>query len=645
MPWLPQDKTLHAANLLVCAGTLATPVTLLAAGSALVAGALSVKEISKRLNEKSRALAKRLKQELDRAIADIGHFKGEANIIVPQMIEASLPAAQTIIDTGQKPYPLLDHMLETLEGSNQPDHKLPANIYAFKKVMRPVLNHLLLDPTFTAQLSPLREQVLLEMRDMLAEVQETVEDTQKTVEDTNARVRSMQAALEDITTASRDQLEALASRFEVEAVFEKSDADLRQLLTNKATEYRALKAEVDAIPDAMKHLSNLKAAAQDAIARVDLDEVEHLMTLVHTTELEEAAKSAEIRANNALLRENVEHAFTLLRSAADSFVSIDPLEPARRRIQGSHRGFPALYMHGLRYGGTGLEKAALLIKEVLSQDLRTQDEILWAAGQNNLAVALKNQGIRTEGVKGSNLLAQAVVAYRAALEVRTHDRHPLDWAKTQNNLGLVLRHQGTRDDQAAGAELLAESVAAFRSALVVHSRTEHPEEWAQTITNLGNALKDEGIRTDPNEGAELISQAVASYRLALEVYTKEGHPVFWAGTQNHLGTALREQGRRTRGFDGEKLLLDSILAYRNAHEIRNRADHPVQWAETYENIARAHLEFANHDCCNDLRSALTSSLGAVEKALFIFNPVHLSYNHTKATRLREQILAQLNALT
>ena len=118
---LTDDKTLHAANLLVCAGTLVSPAGAVAAGGALVAGALSVKEISRRLNENTRPLAETLCKELDKAIAAQDHFAGEADVIVPQMIEASLPSAQTIIDTGQQADALLGEMLTTLKNSNQPD--------------------------------------------------------------------------------------------------------------------------------------------------------------------------------------------------------------------------------------------------------------------------------------------------------------------------------------------------------------------------------------------------------------------------------------------------------------------------------------------------------------------------------------------
>ena len=42
-------------------------------------------------------------------------------------------------------------------------------------------------------------------------------------------------------------------------------------------------------------------------------------------------------------------------------------------------------------------------------------------------------------------LAQAVEAYREALQVYTRDRGPFDWAATQSNLGNALRTLGERE--------------------------------------------------------------------------------------------------------------------------------------------------------------------------------------------------------
>ena len=347
--------------------------------------------------------------------------------------------------------------------------------------------------------------------------------------------------LDMIPSLSREDLENLAGRFNIETPFDRSDDDLRQQLTFKAKEYRALKAEVDTINEDMKRLANLKAAAQDAIARVDLDEVEALLSMVQETELEEAAKTAELRSNNALLRGNVDQAFDLLESAANSFGAIGTTAKAERKIL---RYFAILRNHGLRYGGQGLPLSQALIERELTEDLKNDNAWLWAAGKNSLAVSLQEQGIRTTGADGADLLSQAVAAYRAALQVRTQADHPVNWAMTQNNLGNTLSDQGTR----------------------------------------------------------------------------------------------------TSGADGADLLTESVTAYRAALQVRTQANHPVDWAMTQENIAVAHCEISEHDSCDTTKPELQNALVAIDAALTVYDPEHMSYDYGTATELRKRILAKLDAL-
>jgi tetratricopeptide (TPR) repeat protein len=95
---------------------------------------------------------------------------------------------------------------------------------------------------------------------------------------------------------------------------------------------------------------------------------------------------------------------------------------------------------------------------------------------------------------------------------------------TQNNLGNALSAQGIRTSGEEGARLLAEAVAAYRQALQVYTREQLPQDWAMTQNNLGNALSEQGIRTSGEEGARLLAEAVAVHRQALQVRTREQLP-------------------------------------------------------------------------------------------------------------------------
>jgi tetratricopeptide (TPR) repeat protein len=165
-------------------------------------------------------------------------------------------------------------------------------------------------------------------------------------------------------------------------------------------------------------------------------------------------------------------------------------------------------------------------------------------------------------------LEEAVAAYRAALEVRTRERVPLDWAMTQNNLGNALSRLGERED---GTQRLQEAVEAYRAALEVRTRERVPLDWAMTQNNLGSALRALGEREDgaSDAGRGRLEEAVAAFRAALEVRTRERVPLQWAGTQNNLGNALRALGERQDGTldAGRRRLEEAVAAYRAALEV------------------------------------------------------------------------------
>ena len=78
-------------------------------------------------------------------------------------------------------------------------------------------------------------------------------------------------------------------------------------------------------------------------------------------------------------------------------------------------------------------------------------------------------------------------AYYQALEVYTREQLPQQWATTQNNLGMALQNQGIHTGGEAGAHLLAEAVTAYRQALEVRTLNTLPPQWAQTQNNLAQA--------------------------------------------------------------------------------------------------------------------------------------------------------------
>ncbi|MFN3148039.1 MAG: hypothetical protein ACE368_23780 [Paracoccaceae bacterium] len=480
------EKIAHAANLLVCVGGVVTATGVMAGAGAAVGGFLSWRELRRRLPPEALELSRELGASLEKRLQGMDRDRA---ILIPQMIEAGLPDPETIVDSGLDAAALTERMVDRL---TFPEHRSDASLSAFRRVVTPVLERLLSDQGFISALAPAYQ------RAVLAHLQEMAE----ALSGLNARYGSLALALDELRDLRRTELELLAGRFEVESPHARSDAELRQLLTLKAEEYRALRTEVEGIDDGLKRLANLKAAARDAIARVDLEEVEALLSRVQEVELEEAARTAELRAENALLRGRVDQAYRLLSATADSFAAIDPLEPARRRL----RYEDMLYEHGRRYGGPGMALSQAMIEAAIRACPRETDPNIWARAQNALAISLQNQGSRTEGAAGADLLARAVVAYRAALEVYTRQDHPVD-RLTQNTwrrAGAGPPHRAWRGRSCWRRRSRP------RAALDVYTRQDHPVDWAATQNNLGTALQEQGSRTE-GAAAELLAQAVAAY--------------------------------------------------------------------------------------------------------------------------------------
>ena len=119
-----------------------------------------------------------------------------------------------------------------------------------------------------------------------------------------------------------------------------------------------------------------------------------------------------------------------------------------------------------------------------------------------------DQGVRTGGEGGTQLLAEAVTAYRQALEVRTRETLPQQWATTQNNLGNALGDQGSR----TGGEARRPVAGRGRHRLPPGPGGPHARDTAATVGQTHNNLAEAYIALEdwPN--------AAASYANVLQVY-------------------------------------------------------------------------------------------------------------------------------
>ena len=179
-----------------------------------------------------------------------------------------------------------------------------------------------------------------------------------------------------------------------------------------------------------------------------------------------------------------------------------------------------------------------------------------ATTQNNLGTALWRLGERESGTAR---LAEAVAAYREALQEHTRERVPLDWAITQNNLGNALFRLGERE---SGTARLAEAVAAYREALQERTRERVPLDWAMTHNNLAITLGNLAYRfvlaRDFAKTLEAAEEAISLAPGAIWLYTNRAHALMFLGRVDEA-RALYIQYRGTKNVHDEKSWETTIL--------------------------------------------------------------------------------------
>jgi hypothetical protein len=329
------EKITEAVRILAALVGVAQDPTLLSA----LKTAPGLRDSLKKIAASPPASFARLAEDLGRSgatvFAALPEKPRDAEALYLQMVEAGLPDPARIMADRMDAAAVTEGMLA---GLTEREHRDPAMQELFRALTQPALERLLADKAFAADLTPAFMRAVLENFAGLAE------------------------KLDSISRQGRDVLEVLAVRFDIARIYELSDAQLREQLELRAADYRRFQTQIEAIDERTRSLGNLKAAARDAAERLDFAEVEGLLARVDEVETEIAAETKVLRADNALLRGRPAEAFAILSAAADSFASIDPLEPVQRRLRYEDR----LYAHGLRYGGEGLALSARMIRAALN---------------------------------------------------------------------------------------------------------------------------------------------------------------------------------------------------------------------------------------------------------------------------------------
>ena len=234
----------------------------------------------------------------------------------------------------------------------------------------------------------------------------------------------------------------------------------------------------------------------------------------------------------------------------------------------------------------------------------TADPEGWGKTQLNLGRALRRPGHAVRRRRQARrFCAEAVAAYRAALGGAYARIDSGGWAMTQDYLGMRSAPGARRTEGPAGIALLAEAVAAHRAALEVYGRGGapggrgvHAVQSRQCAVGAGRADRGgAGSRCLPRRwrpivrrwrcgrGQPPVDWAMTQNNSAARSPTRRrgpagrrrgaarrgggglpggaggadargAHPVDWAMAQNNLGLALADQAARTEGEAAEALL-------------------------------------------------------------------------------------------
>ncbi|MEM9676464.1 MAG: hypothetical protein AAF890_00275 [Pseudomonadota bacterium] len=473
---------------------------------------------------------------------------------------------------------------------------------------------------------------------------EVIRDGVERLGDMPADIAAIRSILEGRLGVLPDPLLlSLAKQFGYSATASDQSA-LISFLEDKAEDYKKMQTRIAELAAEDARMANILSAVEGALEAGHFEEADSLLADAEDIQQEnktllEVRKQANLRVERgraALLNGKTDQAFEHFKQASAYFEPFDPNEASEQRLTLGDD----LFQHGLRYGSNSMALSASLLRLNLHKWTKQGHPIQWAGTQNNLALALQEQGTRTGGAEGTDLLAQAVKAYRDALTILTEADQPVQGAMTQNNLALALQEQGRRTGGTEGTNLLAQAVQAYCDALTIRTKADHPVRWAMTQNNLAVALKEQGARTVGAEGTDLLSKAVQAYRDALTIFTKANHPVDWATTQNNFAGALQEQGTRTGGAEGTDLLAQAVKAYRDALTISTKADHPVNWATTQENLAETYQARAELEP-DRAGEHLQKALEHVERSLEFYDPDHMPYDYGTATKLKADIETKL----
>jgi len=205
-----------------------------------------------------------------------------------------------------------------------------------------------------------------------------------------------------------------------------------------------------------------------------------------------------------------------------------------------------------RFNTSILEPARESLESLLTEKLREQEPLQWAAIQNSLGNILAALGQQRMDV---GLYEKSITSFNLALEEYSQESTPSEWATSQYNLGTATQALGRQQDD---SKLLKASVDAYTDALLVWTREKMPLEWATTMYQLGASFHSHGKLL---KGNRTLEKAIVAFKNALVGFDADSHALELAATHNSRGAALHNLAESEESVER---LEDAIRSYETA---------------------------------------------------------------------------------
>lgn len=604
----------------------------------------------------------------------------EARILLPQMLEAAFPSGTALADAGLDPDQIYRLMCDTLDATDSEYQSYDIRT-AFAALVKPLLEEACADPRLEAAIRPLLT------RKQMADSAETKSDVKD--------LKAMMEALMSDEHISLNDMRKLASAFGEHEISDQ--AALERFLRLKANEYRAFKAELLAIETANEDLKNIVADALRALEDLRIHDAEELIFMAREKlnnqlriPLLRNAELSELQAKAALLRNDVQAAFSVLDTAATSLSIVD--ENKSLELRGI-RFFGILFQHFKTFGGQAIEYAIRLSDQAFFKEHDDRYAGILIASIANRTIALRNLASLKSGEEQKELLQQCANDYYQQVSLIEAVGSEKDLAKALNSLSICLMEQAKAEVGNEGLVYLRRALRKLKQADKLLADDDKGETKIGILGNLGACQHELALSNSTGDAVGYLLDAVNSRESAAKLVEEEQNPSLFVSVVANLVVSRVLMGtcwplRAAIGiiqhacydseyaigffdaFDNPNIKAHMLSSYMGAlYELAVRQDepdksktivkaqeirelcfeqlgfyeNPILLAQTHENSAWLSFEAAKYGDETARKTELRRAISQIARAHAMLEQI----NHPKSQKSKElekRILADLDAL-